>query len=46
MALRLQGTTAGYAVFNHASYTYTQTDRLRTFSVNSFNLGTGSTGII
>jgi iron complex outermembrane recepter protein len=32
--------TAGYAVFNlTASYTYTQTDRLHTFSVNSFNLG-------
>lgn len=32
--------TAGYVVFNlTASYTYTQTDRLHTFSVNSFNLG-------
>lgn len=32
--------TAGYAVFNlTASYTYTQVDRLHTFSVNSFNLG-------
>ncbi|MBE7544610.1 MAG: TonB-dependent receptor [Solibacteraceae bacterium] len=32
--------TAGYAVFNlTASYTYTQTDRLHTFTANSFNLG-------